>query len=385
MKAILEGSLASAVAAAAANADAVDRNGRFPAEAMAELKRAGLMGALIPRSLGGAGLTMAEVASSCHALGTACGSAAMVFAMHQIQIACLAVHGQHETWVRAFLQRVADQQLLIASVTSEEGTGGNIRMSRCAVQGTGSVFTLEKRATTISYGAYADALLVTARRAEDAASSDQVAIVGMADDYVLERRGEWDTLGMRGTCSEAFVVRLAADRQQILQTPYATVAETMLTVSHLLWGSVWLGIATDAVQRARAALRADLRRRHGEAPPGTRRLATAVGLLQSMQATLAKALAHYDRMAASGTAPGPGSVVDMNLLKVELSELGVLVALEALAITGISGYRNGTEFSLGRQLRDLLSAPLMIGNDRIRDNTANLLLMQMPRMGQFEL
>ena len=45
-------------------------------------------------------------------------------------------------------------------------------------------------------------------------------------------------------------------------------------------------------------------------------------------------------------------------------------------VVGIAGYKNGTPFSLGRQLRDVLSAPLMISNDRILSNTANLLLVQ---------
>jgi acyl-CoA dehydrogenase len=45
-------------------------------------------------------------------------------------------------------------------------------------------------------------------------------------------------------------------------------------------------------------------------------------------------------------------------------------------ICGMAGYKNDTEFSVGRHLRDLLSAPLMISNDRIELNTANLLLAQ---------
>jgi acyl-CoA dehydrogenase len=34
----------------------------------------------------------------------------------------------------------------------------------------------------------------------------------------------------------------------------------------------------------------------------------------------------------------------------------------------LSGYRNDSEFSVGRHLRDILSAPLMINNDRILAN-----------------
>ena len=45
------------------------------------------------------------------------------------------------------------------------------------------------------------------------------------------------------------------------------------------------------------------------------------------------------------------------------------------SICGIAGYRNDTPFSVGRHLRDALSAALMIGNDRIHATNASLLLV----------
>jgi acyl-CoA dehydrogenase len=35
---------------------------------------------------------------------------------------------------------------------------------------------------------------------------------------------------------------------------------------------------------------------------------------------------------------------------------------------GLAGYRNDSEFSVGRHLRDILSSPVMISNDRILAN-----------------
>ena len=89
----------------------------------------------------------------------------MIFAMHHIQVACIVAHGQRSDWHRTLLRRLCDQQLLLGSVTSEAGTGGNIHASICAVEPTGERVALEKDATTISYGAQSDALLITARRA----------------------------------------------------------------------------------------------------------------------------------------------------------------------------------------------------------------------------
>ena len=57
------------------------------------------------------------------------------------------------------------------------------------------------------------------------------------------------------------------------------------------------------------------------------------------------------------------------------------VVLEALRICGMAGYRNGTEFSIGRHLRDILSAQLMINNDRIASGTGAMLFAQRAELG----
>jgi acyl-CoA dehydrogenase len=49
--------------------------------------------------------------------------------------------------------------------------------------------------------------------------------------------------------------------------------------------------------------------------------------------------------------------------------------MSALRTCGLSGYRNDSEFSIGRHLRDVLSAPLMISNDRILSNLSTASLM----------
>jgi acyl-CoA dehydrogenase len=60
---------------------------------------------------------------------------------------------------------------------------------------------------------------------------------------------------------------------------------------------------------------------------------------------------------------------------VQVSELAVSTVLTALRACGLSGYRNDTEFTIGRLLRDVLSAPIMISNDRILTNLATSSLM----------
>ena len=383
--------LGTIVAVAAAHAASVDAEARLPVEALQAMRREKLLGLLIPAEYGGGGSSLFEVASVCHALGQACASAAMLFAMHQIQVACLVAHAQSSPWHRALLARAASEQLLMASVTSEVGTGGNIHASVCAPLFVGGRLILEKDAPAISYGAAADVLLITCRRNEAAAASDQLLMAALSGDCQLERKSVWNPLGMRGTCSDGFRVRVEAGAEQLLPTSYGEIASiTMLPVSHLVWSGVWLGIATDAVMRMRGFLRQQSR--VGGQVPGTAlgRLTQAVGLLQVLQARLAAMLRSYDSRAGApgarneaGAAPPMSFTAEMNTLKISVSEGCLEVLNHAFHVCGIAGYRNDGPFSLGRHLRDLQSAPVMINNDRILENTASLLLLQKPTLGLF--
>ncbi|AWN55646.1 acyl-CoA dehydrogenase family protein [Methylobacterium sp. 17Sr1-1] len=364
---------------AARHADAVDREGRFPAEAVAALKAERLLGIQIPRSLRGEGASMSEIAELCAILGRACSASAMVFAMHHIKLASLVTHGIDSAWHCGLMERIADDQLLIASSTTEAGIGGDLRNSLCAVEADGDTFRLTKEASVISYGAQADLILATARRHPEAATSDQVLVALLANQITLERTSVWDTLGMRGTCSDGFLLKAEGlPLVQVLQKPFAEIAaQSMLAASHLLWGSVWFGIAAYAVDRARAFVQGEARKKPGQVPPGALRLAEAANELQAMKSNVVAGLARYE--AAKGDPDALSAIgfsIMLNNIKTTVSAQAVDIVQRALGVVGILGYKNGTPFSLGRQLRDVLSAPLMISNDRILSNTANLLLVQ---------
>src|SRR5690349_8404346 len=123
-----------AVEVAGPNADKVDRESRFPTEAVEALKKAKLMSALVPVENGGMGVGMVELAAMCETLGQHCASAAMVFAMHQIQVACIVRHAMNQPFYQAYVRELVEKQNVIASVTSEVGVGGEMRTSICGVE-----------------------------------------------------------------------------------------------------------------------------------------------------------------------------------------------------------------------------------------------------------
>lgn len=366
-----------AAAVAGAHADDVDASGRFPQEALDAMRAERLLGLQIPVFLGGEGVSTAALAEVCSILGQACAASAMIFAMHQIKVSSLVAHGQGDDWHEGFMRRIADEQLLLASATTEGGIGGNLRNSICAIEVAAGVCRLQKDATVISYAEAADAILVTSRAKADSAPSDQVMTVFLKGQYTLEKTHHWDTLGMRGTRSDGFLFKGEAPACQILPKPFAEIAaQSMLAYSHILWSGVWFGIAADAFARAQAFVKAAARKSPGTVPPGALRLAEASSLLQLVKSNILAALQQDEAARQDETRLSSMSfAVSMNNVKIASSQTVLDIINHCLLVCGIMGYKNGTPYSLGRHLRDAHSAQLMISNDRILGNTSTLLLM----------
>ena len=357
---------ARAATIAAQFAGDVDANSRFPQEAMDALKAEKLLGILVPVELGGEGASVADVVDVCYALGRACSSTGMIYAMHQVKAACVVNHGMDSTWHRAFMARMVEDQLLLASSTTEGKGGGNVRASEAAVEHADNRIVLVRDASVISYGAQADAVVTTARRAANADASDQVLVVFEKKNYVLEKTGGWDTLGMRGTCSAGFSLKAVGNPNQIMPVAYGIIhSQTMVPTSHLMWAGNWAGVAAGAVDRAKKFLR-KAQRAGGDLPPGVPHFTKALANLRSLRALIAAMLSRYEAIEHDGKAL---AAIDFQtsiaLLKVDASELAVETVMNAMRATGLSGYRNDTDVSVGRSLRDILSSPIMINNDRI--------------------
>ena len=289
----------AAAAVAATHAGPVDVEARFPAEAMSAIRAQRLLGILVPVEFGGEGASISEMVNVCYVLGRACGSVAMIYAMHQIMVACLVRHAGASAWHNQLLRRLCDEQLLLASSTTEGQGGGDLRKSDCAVVQQGARFTLGKSATVMSYGAQADGIVTTARRAPDAPTTDQILVALLKQDYSLEHLSAWDTLGMRGTCSAGFRLEAAGRIEQVLPEPYQKIhAHTVMPVAHLAWSAVWAGIAASAVERARLFVRKAARGQGGQLPPGAAHLTRATASLRMLRATVTSGLRRYETLMA---------------------------------------------------------------------------------------
>jgi acyl-CoA dehydrogenase len=358
----------------------VDSKGRFPIETLSALKAAKVMSAPVPVELGGLGCDMRELTKLCSTLSQGCGSSGMVLAMHYIQLACIVRHGMESSALKQYLRDLVSHQYLLASMTSEVGTFGDTRSSICAVERNNGRFTLNKDATTGSYCGHADAILVTCRRASDAPNNDQVLVLVRKDEYKLEQTTTWDTLGMRGTCSPGFRLESQGPEAHIIPGSFAdSSAQTMVPYSHILWASLWWGIAADAVGRAANFVRSEARKKPGTVPSSATRLADVSNQLQIMKHNWLTLAQEFDAMHAAADPMQEllsiGWALKMNNLKISASETAPQIVHKALQIIGIMAYKNDSKQSLGRHYRDVLSASLMISNDRIAAKSASMLLV----------
>ena len=361
---------------AAPHAEEVDRDGRFPLEATEAMRSSGLLGAMVPLQFGGEGATLIEVSESIRAIAFHCASSALVLAMHQIEVAYLVHHGETPA-LRRLLGEVASGSVLMANANSEVGLGGDVSRSICALEHRDGRVHLEKDVLALSYAEHADAITVNTRRDPSAGESDQVMLVCGPGSFTVEATGEWDTLGLRGTCSSGYRLVADEDADMVLSDPWSTIINrTGLAATAASLNSVWLGIAEAAAATAHAAVRAEARRNVGTTPPSALRLAELIVVLGQARSVLATTIAHIDQ-AGVGADLGDDLplVLEMRDLKLSMTTLCADVALRALSVCGLSGYKRGSQFSVERNVRDVLGGQLMANNNRFYVDNAQLLLM----------
>ena len=182
---------------------------------------------------------------------------------------------------------------------------------------------------------------------------------------------------MRGTCSAGFKLEFKGSAEQIFPVPYERIhAQTMTPVAHLYWSSVWAGNAAAAVECAQLFVRKAARNSGGQMPPAAAHFTQAKMSLAKLRALIAVNLEAFARNEHDERALSSLDFQSqITLLKVQASELAVETVMHAMRTTGLAGYRNDGEFTMSRYLRDALSAPIMINNDRILANAAAATLM----------
>jgi acyl-CoA dehydrogenase len=342
----------------------VDLHARFPAESLAALKEARVLSALVPVEQGGMGATLTEVSNAIRILSRSCAATGSMLGMHVEQLFLLLRYGR-TPFLRRVIDEVVEGQLLMANANSEVGLGGDVMRSIVALEPEGDGWRFDKQALAVSFGRDADLILSTARRRADAAENDQVLALLRATECILEPTSEWDTLGLRGTCSAGLHIVTHVTGENLFPLPFSVIANGgAAQLRHVTLTAVWTGLAEAAMDEAHKAVRGAARRSIGTTPQSAVRLAEIYAEVQVARSMLAEAQRQMEEAVQSDTFDQIGLIMSLRNVKVVTSTAAMRAATAALQICGINGFRRGEDHPLERILRDACGGLIMISNDR---------------------
>ncbi|KJS60111.1 acyl-CoA dehydrogenase [Streptomyces rubellomurinus] len=354
-----------------------EREALFPEHALAELRRTGLLGLLVPTADGGLGGTLADLVDVTLALGRTDMSLAMIFAMHCQQSEALVRYARPPLREK-LMARLAAGELYLASVTTETGKGGHLFKSYAPLRESGERLEIDRTAPIVTGGTHADGFLIT-MRSPHATADHQVSLV-YADraQLTVTASGRWDPMGMRA--SQSLPMKLTGDvpGDQVIgeHGAFHRIAQSVFgPLAHLGWSAAWLGTASGAMSRVVRLLRDPAGR--GRFDLGSEllltRLSRARQRLDTVHALLRRTQDLVERQADLSA---PSSQLLLNALKITAAEECHAAVDDLVDAVGLRhGYLKDSPTGLEKALRDLRSAALNYGNDRLHLADGQLCLL----------
>lgn len=376
----LERATRHASAVLGAWAPEIDRTGRHPFESVAAMHNAGLLGLLVPEGLGGLGADYRTVFDVASILGEQCLSSAMIFAMHCSQVAVLRERA--DGYVISVLEDVVRRGRLIASVTSEPGTPGDVLSAYTPLVRRGATVEIRRSAPYASYAADAGYFFVKMRRSAEAAATDVAYVLIARENARLRVCGDWEGPGLRGTRTVPIELEAELPDSHVLHDgiPLLTLG-CMLPVAHLGWVGAWHGAAWRALREVVAHLRTAGSRAQ-QAVLNSDRLKSELALvrmrLAGVRARACVLASRLDCRALTNDDISATHRVEVNELKLAGS-VDCLWAVERLVeLVGLrDAYLTTSRLGLERVLRDLRLAPLMYANEYLLRANGSLTIAEM--------
>jgi alkylation response protein AidB-like acyl-CoA dehydrogenase len=203
----------------AAHAAAVDREGRFPTEAIAALREAGLLGTGLPEWVGGDGAPASAVVEAVEKVATGCASTAMVYTMHLVaaQTLLAGTPADDDGPKAATLRAIAIGDHLSTLAYSERGSRSHFwaQTSRAEPAGAGAVAISADKTFVTSAGQADSYVTATGAVGGEQPTDTELYLVDARDPTIAVVR-PFDGLGMRGNASSPVTfrdTRVTADRR----------------------------------------------------------------------------------------------------------------------------------------------------------------------------
>jgi alkylation response protein AidB-like acyl-CoA dehydrogenase len=331
----------------------VDREHRFPEEAVRAAAEAGLLGVLIPREYGGAGLDALAFAIGIEEIAQACASSAVIIDVHTSvgsePILLFGTEKQKRTW----LPRLASGELLGAFALTEPASGSDAASLKMSARRNGTGYVLNGTKVFITNIGRAGLYVVFARTGEEKAAGISAFLVP-SDAEGVKVGQVFKKMGLNGSPTGELVledVEVAAENRLGAEGQGFTVAMRALDSGRIGISGQALGIAQAAVDESRALL-ADRGREQGD----DFLLADMATRLES-----ARLLAYH---AAWLCGAGRPFTRQASMAKLHCTDTAMQLAIDALQLAGEEGTISGSPFE--RHFRDAKALQIYEGSNQVQ-------------------
>ena len=332
----------------------VDRDHRFPQEAIDAAAQSGLLGVLIPRRYGGAGLDALAFAICVEELAQACASTAVIVDVHtSVGTEPILLFGDDEQKSR-WLPRLATGELLGAFALTEPASGSDAASLTTTARRNGDGYVLNGTKVFITNIGHAGLYVVFARTGPDEKAAGVTAFLVPADARGVRVGQVFHKMGLHGSPTGELILedvsvpaanRLGAEGQGF------TVAMRALDSGRIGISGQALGIGQAAVDETRALMRD---RGHDQGDDFT--LADMATRVES-----ARLLAYQAAWLCSRGLPFTRQA---SMSKLHCTDTAMQVALDALQIAGPEGAASGSP--LERHVRDAKALQIYEGSNQVQ-------------------
>jgi alkylation response protein AidB-like acyl-CoA dehydrogenase len=332
----------------------VDRDHRFPDEAVTAAAEAGLLGVLIPREYGGAGLDALAFTLCIDELARACASTSVIIDVHSsVGSEPILLFGTEEQ-KRRWLPRLASGELLGAFALTEPASGSDAASLKTSARRNGDGYVLNGTKVFITNIGRAGLYIVFARTGPEERAAGVSAFMVPADTPGLRVGQVFKKMGLNGSPTGELVLedvvvpvsnRLAAEGQGF------TVAMRALDSGRIGISGQALGIGRAAVDESVAVLRGRAREQGDDFT-----LADMAARLES-----ARLLAYKAAWLCSHRQP---FTRDASMAKLHCTDTTMQLALDALQLAGDEGTISGSPFE--RHVRDAKALQIYEGSNQVQ-------------------
>ena len=331
----------------------VDREHRFPDEAVKAAADAGLMGVLIPSEYGGAGLDALAFAICIEELAQACASTSVIVDVHtSVGSEPILLFGT-EDQKRKWLPKLASGELLGAFALTEPASGSDAASLKTSARRNGSGYVLNGTKVFITNIGRAGLYIVFARSGEEKAAGVSAFVVP-SEAHGLRVGQVFKKMGLHGSPTGELVldgVEVPAENRLGAEGQGFAIAMRALDSGRIGISGQALGIAQAAVDESRALLR-----ERGREQGDDFLLADMATRLES-----ARLLAYHAAWLCSRGRP---FTREASMAKLHCTDTAMQLAIDSVQLAGEEGTFAGTTFE--RHLRDAKALQIYEGSNQVQ-------------------